>query len=88
MKTINLASESATREEIFLLAEDQDLLVRTARGKLFIVAEVVEQGSDNEFADEIALTRKNAALRQLLAERSRDPRVFTIDEAREKLGLP
>lgn len=51
------------------------------------MAEVVEEGPQDDLSDEIALTRKNVALRQLLAERSREAGVYTIDEAREKLGL-
>jgi hypothetical protein len=87
MKTIDLASDSATREEIFQLAERQGVLVRTADGKLFIVAEVDDDDADEDFADEVARTRKNAALRELLAERSREPGKYTIDEVRAKLGL-
>ena len=51
------------------------------------VAEVLAEDSETNFSDEIALTRKNLVLRQLLAERSREPGIYTIDEAREKLGL-
>ena len=51
------------------------------------MAEVLAEDSETNFSDEIALTRKNLVLRQLLAERSREPGIYTIDEAREKLGL-
>lgn len=87
MRTIDLASEQASREQIFELAERQNLLVRTIGGKLFIVAEVGEEATDDDFAEEIALTRKNQPLRELLAERSREPGVYSLDQVREKLGL-
>lgn len=87
MKTIDLASNSATREEIFQLAERQGVFVRTADGKLFIVAEIEDEDVADDFADEVARTRKNTALRELLVERSREPGILTIDEVREKLGL-
>ena len=87
MKTIDLASDVTSREEIFQLAERQNVLVRTADGKLFIVAEVDETETDDDFADEVARTRKNSALRELLASRSQEPGAYGLDEARQKLGL-
>ncbi len=86
MRTIDLASDETTREEIFQLAEEQNLLVRTAGGKLFVVAEVGDVDAD-DFADEVARTRNHPELRQLLAERSQEPGVLSIDEVRQKLGL-
>jgi hypothetical protein len=86
VRTVDLASDETSREEIFQLAEEQNLLVRTAAGKLFIVAEVGDAETD-DFADEVARTRNNPELRQLLAERSREPGVLNIDEVRQKLGL-
>jgi hypothetical protein len=86
MRTVDLASDETSREEIFQLAEEQNLLVRTAAGKLFIVAEVGDAETD-DFADEVARTRYHPEMRQLLAERSRESGVLSIDEVRQKLGL-
>jgi hypothetical protein len=80
MKTIDLTIDQASIEDIFHLAEQQNLFVRTSDGKVFIEAD--------DFAHEIALTRQNAALRELLAERSKEPGSHTLDEVRQKLGLP
>lgn len=85
MKTIDLASDETSREEIFHLAEQQNVLVRTAQGKLFVVAEVGDV--ENDFADEVVRTRNNPELRQLLADRSQEPGVLSIDDVRQKLGL-
>lgn len=85
MKTIDLASDETSREEIFHLAEKQNVLVRTAQGKLFVVAEVGDV--ENDFADEVVRTRNNPELRQLLADRSREPAILSIDDVRQKLGL-
>ena len=57
-------------------------------GKLFLIAEM-DHGdeADDDFAEEVALTRGNKALRELLAERSREPGRYTLEQVREKLGL-
>jgi hypothetical protein len=88
MKTIDLTIEQASIEDIFHLAEQQNLFVRTPNGKVFIVAEVEAEDEKDDFSHEIALTRQNAALRELLAERSKEPGSYTLDQVRQKLGLP
>jgi hypothetical protein len=87
MKTVDLTAGRSTIDEILRLAEQQSLLLRTAEGRVFVVAEVECGDSDDEFAQEVALTRQNQALRQLLAERSAEPGQYTIDQTRERLGL-
>ena len=87
MKTIDLTTDQTSIEDIFQLAEHQNLFVRTPEGKVFLVTEVEDEEAANDFADEIALTRQNAALRELLAERSKEPGKYTLDEVRQKLGL-
>ncbi len=86
MKTIDLATEQASIDEIWHLAEGGPLVVRTAEGKVFAVAELTEGEGGDEFSQEIALTRHNAALRSLLAERSKEPGKYSIDEVRDRLG--
>jgi hypothetical protein len=87
MKTIDLAIEQASMEDIFQLAEHQNLFVRTPDGKVFIVAEIQPDEAEDDFAHEVALTRQNTALRVLLAERSKEPGKYTLEQVREKLGL-
>jgi hypothetical protein len=88
MKTIDLATEKAGIDEILHLAEDQNLFVRAADGKVFVVAEVDTDDIRDDFANELALTRHNQALRELLAERSQEPGKYTTDQVRQKLGSP
>ena len=88
MNTIDLASEPKSIEQLLHLAERGPLVVRTAEGKVFAIAEVAQGEDDDDFSCEVALTRQNKALRSLLAERSKEPGKYTIDQVREKLGLP
>lgn len=88
MKTILLTAAPSRTEDILQLAESDNLVVRTPNGKAFLIAEM--EGGDaaeDDFAQEVALTRGNRALRELLAERSREPGRYTMDEVRQKLGL-
>jgi hypothetical protein len=87
MMTIDLATDHTSIEDIFQLAEHQRLFVRTPDGKIFLVTEVEAEEADDDFANEIALTRQNAALRELLAERSKEPGTHTLEQVRQKLGL-
>ena len=41
----------------------------------------------DDFAGEIALTRRNQSLRDLLAERSREAGAHSVDDVRRLLGL-
>jgi hypothetical protein len=86
VKTIDLGSDETTRNEIFQLAEEQNLLVRTAAGRLFVVAEV-GHASAEDFADEVVRTRSHPELHQLLAERSQEPGVLDLNQVRDELGL-
>lgn len=87
MKTIDLATDPASMEVIFQLAQHQSLFIRTPDGKVFVVAEIGADEAEDDFAHEVALTRQNTALRALLAERSKEPGKYTLEQVREKLGL-
>ena len=88
MKTINLIAAPPRTEDMLQLAEGDSLVVRTPKGKTFLIAEM-EHGDEakDDFGQEVALTRGNKALRELLAERSREPGRYSLEEVREKLGL-
>ncbi len=87
MKTIELTDSSTSVEELFQLADQQNVLVRTPDGKVFVIAEVGEGAAFDDFAQEVAATRQNRELMELLAERSRDTRRVSSDEARKRFGL-
>ncbi len=85
MKTIDVAAGNATMDEILRLAEREDLIVRSADGKTFVVAEIKGSETEEDFADEVALTRQNETLRELLTQRSREPGLYTLDQVRQEL---
>jgi hypothetical protein len=87
MKTVDLSAKQASIDEILRLAERQNLLVRTGEGKVFLVAEVDPDDTEDDFAHEVALSRQNRALRELLSQRSAEAGKYSIAQAREKLGL-
>jgi hypothetical protein len=87
MKTIDLATKTQTVDELLTLAEAQNILIRTADGRIFLVAEIEEGDTDDTFAQEVELTRQNTELMKLLGERSNEPGRYSSDQVREKLGL-
>ena len=88
MKTFDLTTAPPRTEDILQLAERDMLVVRTPNGKAFLIAEVDHgDDADDDFAQEVALARGNRALRELLAERSREPGRYTLEQVRENLGL-
>lgn len=84
MKSVDLAAHQVGIDEILRLAEGQNLLVHTGAGKMFVVAEVSPDDTNDDFAHEVALTRQNPALRQLLRERSAKPGKYSLAQVREK----
>ncbi len=62
-------------------AGTEDLVVRLADGREFLVVSI------DEFDLEVARTRANPNLMALIEARAKSSEVFTLDEARHKLGL-
>ncbi|HPM81422.1 MAG TPA: hypothetical protein PLF81_12020 [Candidatus Anammoximicrobium sp.] len=88
MKTIELTAAPPRTEDVLQLAEGDSLVVRTPNGKSFLIAEMDRRDdAEDDFAQEVALARGNRALRELLAERSREPGRYSLEQVREKLGL-
>ncbi len=87
MKTIDLTTNPADMTELFQLAQEQQVFVRTPEGKVFVITEVMPGDIEDDFAIEIALTRRNKALMALLAERSKEPGRYTSAQVRARLGL-
>ena len=85
MKTIDLATQPTNIDDVLRLAETEAVVVRTVGGKLFAIAEIA---ADEEDLDaEAAAIQRNDALRELLAERSKDPGVHDLDDVERILGL-
>jgi hypothetical protein len=81
MRTIELATGAPSLPELLNLASEDNVILRTADGKEYLLAEV------DEFEREVALVRQNQELMELLDHRSRPSKTYTIEEAREILGI-
>ena len=81
MMTIDLRTQPLRLEEILDLAVGDNVIVRAADGREFVVAEV------DDFDREIALVRQNAELMALLEARSSNEKTVPLDEVKRSLGL-
>jgi hypothetical protein len=81
-------SYSPLTEELLDLAREDSVIIRMPDGKVFYIVELDGIHNDgDDFAEEIARTRRNKALMTLLAERSKEPGKYTLAKVRELLGL-
>jgi hypothetical protein len=81
MKTVDLATELPTLQEILDLAGEENLILRTPDGREFVLAEV------DDFDKEVELVRQHRELMEFLDQRSRETKTITLSQVREKLGL-
>jgi hypothetical protein len=88
MKTIDLATIVQPVEELLELAEEEGVLIRLPNGKVFLLTSVEDdENVEEDFTDEVARTRQNSALMELLRERSKETKRLTSEETRKKLGI-
>jgi hypothetical protein len=80
MRTVDLATELPTLQEILELAGEENIILRTPDGREFVLAEV------EDFDKELELVREHPDLMEFLDERSRETKTFTLRQVREKLG--
>ena len=81
MKTIDLTSGTPSVPELLNIASEDNVLLRTADGREYVLAEI------DEFEREVALVRQNQELMELLDRRSRPSKTYTIEQARKILGI-
>ena len=81
MKTIRVSPRSKTLNALFRQAKRDNLILRSADGLEFILAEV------DDFNREIELTRKNKKLMEFLEKRAKQTKTVSAAEARIRLGL-
>jgi len=81
MRTIDLAVRTANLQELLRLATEDNVTVRTPEGREFILVEL------DSFEHELARTRQNQELMELLDQRSAETKTYTLEQVREKLGL-
>ncbi len=80
MTTIDLSTNAPSLGEILELAGKENVVLRTAEGREFVLAEI------DDFDREIQLTRQNTELMALLAERSSETPRKTLAEVRKRLS--
>ncbi len=81
MKTIHVSPRSKTLNALLRQARRGNLILRTADGLEFILAEI------DDFNREIELTRKNKKLMEFLEKRAKQTKTVSAAEARARLGL-
>jgi hypothetical protein len=81
MKKVDLARSTPNLPTLLDMASEENLILRTADGREFVLAEV------DDFDREVALVRQNQELMEFLEQRSRPSQTYTIEEARRILEL-
>jgi len=79
MTTIDVSTASPTLAEVLDLASEDNVILRTAEGRHYLLAEI------DDFADEVAKVVENASLMQLLRERSKETTHLSLKQVREEL---
>lgn len=81
MKVVNLEKGAPTVKQLISLARKQNVLLRTADGQEFVLAEI------DDFAQEVSSVRRNKGLMRLLARRSKEKETYDLAEVKQRLGL-
>ncbi len=81
MRTIEISNSLLTLRELIESVNKENILLKTAEGRIFVFAEV------DDFDREIQLTWENKDLMRFLDERSKETKTRTIAQVRERLGL-
>ena len=81
MKTIKVPKRAKSVNALLKEARHENLILRTADGDEFILAEI------DDFSREIELTRENKRLMRLLDRRSKQQATVSLDEAKAQLGI-
>jgi hypothetical protein len=81
MKTVTISRRARGINALLEQARRRNLILRSADGHEFILAEV------DDFDREIELTRQNKELMELLDQRAKQTKTIPLDEVRAELGL-
>jgi hypothetical protein len=81
MKTVNVSSKAKTVNILLKKAKKEGLILRSADGNEFILAEI------DDFNREIELTRRNKELMKLLDARGKQTKTFKAADVKRQLGL-
>ena len=81
MKTVSLNAPQSELSSLLAQADAEDVLIQLQDGREFLVVAV------DDFGAEIARTRCNQELMQLLDERAKQPATIPLAEVKRRLGL-
>jgi hypothetical protein len=81
MKTVTISRRARGINALLEQARRRNLILRSADGHEFILAEV------DDFDREIELTRQNKELMALLDQRAKQTKTIPLDEVKAELGL-
>jgi hypothetical protein len=81
LKTVDLASSTPTLPALLSMASEDNVVLRTADGREFVLAEI------DDFDREVELVRQNQELMEFLDQRSRPMKTYTINQARKILEI-
>lgn len=81
MKTIQVSKQSKTLNALLKRARHENVILRSAEGDEFILAEI------DDFTREIELARQNKQLMKLLEARATKKATISVEEAKRRLGL-
>jgi hypothetical protein len=79
MKAINLSTASPTLADVLGLAGEENVILETAEGRRFLLAEI------DDFAEEVEAVQQNEALMHLLNERSKETKTLPLQKVRAQL---
>lgn len=80
MKTITISADATAVNALLEHARKEDVLVRAADGTEFIVTAI------DDFDEEVARTRRNSKLMELLDGRFKQAQTVPLEEAKRRLG--
>lgn len=81
MKTITVSAQSTEVNSLLEHARQEDVVVRAADGAEFMLTAI------DDFDHEIARTRHNSKLMELLEERAKRSQTIPLNDVKKQLGL-
>lgn len=81
MKTISVSPRARSVNALLEQAVEGHLILRTADGREFLLAEL------DDFGHEVERTRRNQELMQLLDERGKEPATVSMSALKDRLGI-
>ncbi len=81
MKTIELTPDTPSLYELVELADQENIIIKTAQGKQFVLAEL------DDFDLEVDKLRNSKEFMAFLEQRSKERGITSIEQLRQELGI-